>query len=270
MNILTKAVDSCKYRIPIEVLKIAFNDEVQNWRQAPISLDEMIMNKVIRPRVLTDANIVGGETILVSLAGVQGRTLDQYSIIYEIPAELIMYRSLMSVLSVGYLRGMGNGYNGYAGTNFNQSGNDLLGAAKKVGDSMASIPNVSTAKADIIGYNTIRIHDQAGILGLYELRCVVANEENLNNISPRSYLAFSELVVLAVKSYIYNTLIVKLDSAYLAGGQELGSIKSIIEGYSDEEENYNTYLENKWRPTAFMNNTKDHERFIRLQINSAL
>ncbi len=273
MNILVKAVETVKYTIPIELLKIAFKDEVYNYTSSHISLDERILSNIVRPRVLIDCNIVGGEMILVKLDGLKQRSLDRFSVIYEIPLELVNYRTILSVLSVGYLNGMGYGNSRslqQAAGAIGSSSNDLLQASSRVGAAMSNIPVVSTAKANVIGNNTILLYDEAGISGLYQLRCLVSNEENLNNISTRSYLAFSNLVVYAVKAYIYNKLIVQLDNAYLVGGQELGSIKNIVESYSDAEENYQTYLNEVWRKTAFMNDIPSYDRFIKMQISPGL
>lgn len=265
-------MDDLKYRIPIELLRIAFKDNLQNWRKAPVSLDEQILLKIIRPRVLIDANLVGGQTVVVSLESLSPKHIDTYTVIYEIPAELVMYRDIMSVLSIGYLP-MSSAYGSMGagqGTVNPTSMNDVMSAAQRMGDSLSNIPNVSNATVELIGYNTVLVRDQQRVTNSYQLRCVIANDDNMNNISQRSYLSFGKLCELAVKSYIYNKLIVAIDDAYLSGGQELGSIKTIIESYSDSEQMYNDYLNEVWRPTAFMNSTIDYSRFIKLQISPGL
>ncbi len=272
MNIIIKALDTIRFNIPSELLKVAFLDNVRSFRNSPTNLNEAILTTILRPRVLIDANLVGGEEVIVDLDGVPHRNIDNYSVVYEIPTQRINYRSLMNVLSVGYGQSTSTNYAPFVGADNNTcSGpNEVLKAATRVGDSLSSVPNVSTAKASIVGENTVVIYDQAGIAGFYVLRCLVANEENLNNISPRSFIPFSELCVHAVKSYIYNNLIVKLDNAYLSGGQELGAIRNLVESYSDAEENYMTYLSEVWTKTAYMNDTIRHDRFIKMQLNSAL
>jgi len=270
MSILTKALDNIKFTIPIEVLNIAFRDTLQNWRQAPVSLDDLIMTKIIKPRVLVDTNLVGGVTVLVSLEGVQPRFVDNYAVLYEVPAEKIMYREIISVLSVSYLP-----VSGTYGTLGNSIGNvlttnDVSSAAQRVSNSFANIPVTSTATVDLVGYNTILIRDQQRVTSNYQLRCVLANEENLNNINPRSYLAFAKLCELAVKAYIYNTLIISIDKAYLVGGQELGAIKNYVDNLSDSNEMYNTYLREVWQATAFMNQTQAYSRFIKVQISPGI
>lgn len=272
MNPLAKAVDEVKFTIPIEVLRVAFQDDVPNWRAMPPSLDEQIMNKLVRPRVIQDLNLVGGQVIIVSLEGLVAKYIDTYTVVFEIPAERLNNRTLMSVLSVGYLpiAMTYNSMNHGIGTVNPQSMNDVMSAGQRVMDSYSNIPAISNATADIIGYNTILIRDQLRVTNTYQLRCRVANEDSLNNINPRSYRALSKLCVLAVKSYIYNKLIIKIDQAYLTGGQELGQFKTYVEGLADYEEMYQTYLKEVMEKVCFMNDSNNYTRFIALQINPAL
>jgi len=272
MNILTKSVDDLKYKIPVELLKIAFRESNNEWRKAPVSLDELILNQVVRPRVMVDANLVGGQTIIISLEGLTPKYVDTYTIIYEIPAERVMYRTIMSALSIGYLP-FSSSYNSMGmgmGTVNPNSMSDVMSAGQRVGDAMSSIPAISNSSVEMIGYNTILIRDQLRVTNAYQLRCVVANEENMNNINQRSILVFSKLVEFAVKSYIYNKLIIAMDNAYLTGGQELGQIKNMVDSYADAEENYQTYLNEVFRPVSFMNDQISYQRFLKLQVSGGL
>lgn len=268
MSILAKALDELKYSIPMEILREAFKDDLQNWRQAPVSLDERILTKVIRPRVLVDTNLVGGVTTIVPLDGLTPKYVDTFTVLYIIPAERISYREIIAVLSVGYLPyGMAYGTLGDGIGAINAgSMTDVSSVAQRIGDAASSIPAVSNALVELVGYNTILIRDQLRVTNSYQLRCILANEENLNNINPRSYHNFCKLCELAVKAYIYNTLLIKIDTAYLKGGQELGSFKSYVESLSDANENYRTYLLEVWKSTAACNDTTGYDRFIKMQI----
>lgn len=272
MNILAKALDEIKFSIPMEILRAAFQDDLHNWRQAPVSIDQRIHEKVIKPRVLIDANIVGGQEVIISLGQILPKYNDTHTIIYEVPPTLTGYREIVSVLSVGYLPFTSVGAMGaLSGPMITPGcGNDLMSAGARVGMAMSSIPMVTNATADLIGYNTVLIRDQYRSSPLYQLRCMLSNEANLSNINPRSYHKFAQLCVLAVKAYIYNTLIIKIDQAYLAGGQELGALKSYVENLSDSNENYLTFLREQWQKTAMMNDQVSHTRFIRSQISPGL
>lgn len=272
MNAITKALDHLKFTIPHEVLTAAFQDDYSGWRQAPVSRDTMIFEKVIKARVLVDANLVGGSQVIIPLDTVPMQQMDNYTYMYQIPPEMTSNREIVSIQSVGYLP--------YAGAfgfgSYNQpmaasgSMSDLAVAGQRVMDSHSSMPAVSTASADIVGYNTVVIRDSQRLSAIYTLRCTIANEVNLNNINPRSHIQFAKLCELAVKAYIHNKLIIKMDQAYLSGGQELGSLKSYVDGLSDHETMYMDYLRNVWQVTAFHNDTPNYERFLRMQISPGL
>lgn len=272
MNPIAKALDEVKFRIPDQVLKETFKDERPTWRKAPVSLDELIMTKVIRPRVLVDCNLVGGQMVLVPLEGIAPDFVDNFNMVYHIPKDRTNNRSIVSVASVSYMpyaaafNSGGLGYGNIAPSSMNEVAN----AAQRVADSVSGVPPISNANAELIGENTVLIKDQFRVTSVYILRCLLANEEQLNNISPRSYLHFAKLCEMAVKSYIYRTLLIRIDQAYLHGGQELGAMKNYVESLSDAEEMYQTTLNEIWRPTAFMNDQQSYTRFIKLQINPAV
>lgn len=230
------------------------------------------MTKVIKPRVLVDANLVGGQMAIIPLEGLPAKYMDTYSVVFEVPLDRTAGREIVSVLSIGYLpqvnsfNSMGNGI----GTINPNSMSDLMSAAQRVADSHSNIPLISNATCDLVGYNTVLVRDQIRVTSAYQIRCMLANEVNLSNINPRSYLAFTELCVLAVKAYIYNRLLIAMDQAYLSGGQELGAMRTYVEGLADAAEMYHTHLREVWQKTAFMNDVPSYDRFIKLQISPGL
>lgn len=272
MSAIAKALDDIKRTIPEDILKIAFNDNLKDWRRAPVSLDQKILDGVIRPRVMIDANILSSEEVIVPLNNLAGDYLDDFTIMYVIPPHLLNNRDIISVKSIGYLPyavsfssfGAGVGTVGPSGIT------DLTGAGQRLGDASSNIPPVSEANVDLIGHNTVVIRNFRRITAAYHLRCIVSNDANMNNINPRSWHAFAAMCILAVKSHIYNTLIIKLDKAYLTGGQELGSIRSYVENLQDTEEQYQTFLREKWMKIAKMNNTQAYQRQIKSMINPGI
>jgi hypothetical protein len=272
MNPISKALDHIKFTIPIQVLQETFRDPRPNWRRAPISIDEMIRCMIINPRVLVDCNLVGGRTVPISLEGLVPEFVDQFTAVYNIPKERTEMQSILAVLSIGYLPvsnqyGMGAGGYGYISPG---SSSEINKVADRVANAVSSIPAVSNANCQLIAENTVVVRDQYRITSTYVLRCILENDSQLNNISPRSYLNFCKLVELAVKSYIYNTLVIRIDQAYLQGGQELGALKAYVETLSDAESMYQTYLAEQWRPTAFMNDQPSYNRHIKLMISPGI
>lgn len=221
---------------------------------------------------MSDCNLIGGAYSLVSLEGLSPTYADTYSMVYEIPAERTQFRDIVSVLSIGYLpyAGAYNDMSPGIGMVSPQSMNALTGAIQRVADSVGGIPPISNAYVELIGPRAVLLRDQARVTSSYILRCMLANDEQLNNLNPRYWITFSKLCVLAVQAYIYNELYIKIDQSYLVGGQELGSVKEYVSNLSEANLNYQTFLLEKWQASAFMNDTNAYDRFIKLQLNSAV
>ena len=263
------ALSHIKFTIPTEVLNEAFKTDYDQAVQVPISLDAKITNKVINPRVLVDTNTHGGRMAIIPLTGLHADVIEN-GLIYNIPPERTQYQSIMSVLSVNYLPNQNLYYQQYYSTHGCDSNNPLVQVANRVGMSAGNLPIVSTAIIDLVGENTVLIQNITPMMGNYAVRCIIANDANFTNINPRTIPALQKLCELAVKSYIYNRLYVRIDQAYLQGGLELGAFKNVVENYSDAEEQYQTHLSEVWQPAAFMNDTLNYDRFIRLQISPGL
>ncbi len=269
MNAISKALDEIKFRIPLPILKEVFKDNgYGNWRKKPVSIDEQILNRVIRSRVLVDCNLVGGSEIYVSLEGLSPMLVDNVTVIYHIPKDRTQGRAIVSALAVGYTA--------YA-LAYNSSGlgivdpksiSDVTNAANSVMMSHSGVPPMSTANVQLIAENTVMVKDTARVTNHQTLRCVIADDENMNHLQIRVIPSFCNLVELAVKSYIYNNLTVTMDMAKLEGGQELGRFKEVVDSYADAEEMYRDYLTNKWQAAAFMNDNMTTTRFIKLMIGS--
>lgn len=269
MNTIMKAVDSVKYRIPIQILNEVFIKKQTNWKNfTPVSLDERIINLVIKNRVLPDCNLVGGTELTISLDGYNVERYDAYTAVYVVPKSATQGRSIMSVLSVGYASTSMQGLIGGMGGIRQGSVTPTTMAGMAMMDSNSPIPLASSARVQLIAENTIMVKDVNPLLSNAYIRCVISDDENMSHIQKRSVPYFEKLVELAVKSYIYNTLAITMDSAFLQGGMDLGKFKEIVESYSDAEEMYQDYLKDTWSGVATMNDRESFTRILKLQIGS--
>lgn len=266
MNALMYALNEIRSQIPYEVLyaSITFGDDMQLINMS--SLDEKVMNKIIRPRVMMAANVVGGIEHVIPLQGVRPTFSEQFYTVYQIPPDLTMNKQILSALglthmplsSFAQINGVVGGFSpspyGQGVGRFGYSA--VMNVTNRIESAVNPAVSASTAHLEIVARNTIAVYAHYQSLGNFGMRVVLENDENLNNIQPRSYQSFSSLCVLAVKAYIYNKMIVPLNSGYLSGGQDLGAFKMIIESYSEAQEQYQLYLTNIWAATAFMNDTR--------------
>lgn len=264
MNCLQKALSDLKFIIPKQILESVFIKRHNSSRVVVgPSLDDQVLNNVIRPRVYIDTNLVGGAEIIVPLNGLQGEEISANDMVYRIPKSLTQNRTIMSVLNVTYVDAQAMAAAGnYAscGVSAEQS------AMQNLLDAIAPLPMISTGRVSIIGENVILIKDSIRIPSNSYIRCVIGHDEAMSHIQPRSYKAFCKLVEYAVKSFIYNEYIVEMDMGELRGGHNLGKFKDIIEGYSDAEELYDTYLREKWGKISLMNDRESYGRMLKLQI----
>lgn len=265
MSAIKKALSEIRFSIPDAILQEVFVDRTQHWRNTPLSLDDQIMTLVIRPRVLVDADLTGGTEIFISLEGISARMVDQYMTVYTVPKDRTQGRSIVSVKNVSYLA-----YGALASMSANQlfqpcSVTPLTTAAQAMFDSVNAIPPISTARVRLIGENTILVQDTSPPVGVGMVRCTIGNEEELGNLPPRTYIQFADMCVLAVKAYIYNEYIIKLDLGFMNGGQEIGRFKEIVDSYADANTMYREYLRNKWGRIAYSADREKMRRFTQLQ-----
>jgi hypothetical protein len=260
MNAVSSAINSLKYRIPPQVLKEVFVENVHHWRQVPVSIDEQILNKVIKSRVLSDCNLVGGIEAVISLDGCPSETIDDINVIYYIPKEKTQGRVISSVLNVNTQAFLSSLYTG----GLNTTNTTML--ANRMGMSVSQPPYVSTARVQLVAENTILVSETSYIFNYQSIRVILSDDEYMSNLQIRSVPSFMKLVELAVKSYIYNELIIKIDMGLIKAGQEIGRFREVVDSYSDAEQMYQDYLINTWAATAFLNDRETTNRFIKMQI----
>lgn len=261
VNVLQKALADIKFVIPKAILNTVFIDRKSSWKIQVPSLDEQILNSVVRPRVLVDCNLVGGHEITVPLTGVTPQEIDSSSVVYRIPKELTQNRSIVSVLNITYVdinSLASSAYFGACGVTAEQS------AAQAMLDAVSPMPMIATTRVSLIGENVVLLRDSIRTPSNAYLRCIIGYDESMSHLQPRSYRSFAKLVEYAVKSYIYNEYIVEMDMGELRGGHNLGKFKDVIEGYSDSEELYDTFFRERWQKIDFQNDRESMNRFVKL------
>ena len=265
MNPITYALSQVKFNIPMEILKKTFITNHGLGLVPNINLDARIRDLVIDARVMVDCNLTGGQEIIVPLDKCPKETQDLYNIVYRIPKSMTQNRRITTALSVSYGSAMAYSHNMYMG----RDSSSLMGNMASLVASASAIPDVSTAQVKIIDENVILLTNTTIIpLNLY-LRCRIENESQFNNLQTSYYTEFAELVVWAVKAYIYVNNRIPMNRGYVEGGFEIGAYKEEIDSYADANENYLTLLKANWRKIAVMNDPESHNRFLSAIIGGA-
>ncbi len=275
MNALIYAINEITHVIPHELLQAAFTIDDSPETVNLNTVDDKILRKLLRKRVLIDLNITGGIETIIPLNNVQPSFYEYFYTIYQIPPEMTMNKEIVSALNIMLMPGSGVfGQGNLGGNSFGNIGymneNPVMNVANRIGSAASPSGVLSNAHLEIVGYNTILIYANFRVLTNFGLRVLLENDNNLNNIQPRSYKDVAMACILACKAYIYNKLIIPVNSGYLASGQDLGMFKSILESYSEAEADYNTFLKERLGAVLFMNDTTRHNRFIASMINPSL
>lgn len=263
MNVISKSVEDLKFKIPRQILEAVFIKREGNWRQSQYNIDENIMASVVRPRVCVDCNLTGGAEVFIPLEGVQKERVNDFTTVYYIPKSKTQGRSILSVSNITFTD---PSRMATFGTGSQQGNTAMMRAGNAVVDAMGNIPVTSTAKVQLIAENVVMVNDTIILPANIFLRCMIANDENMSHIQPRSYLVISKLVELAVKAFIHNELIIQMGQAQLYGGQDLGVFKEVVESYSDSNELYETHLREVVTKVQFMNDRTTHERYLKMII----
>lgn len=249
-----------KNQIPMELLYAGFTidepPEVINLS----NLESKIIHKLIKKRVLVDANVIAGIEVLVPIKTLEPRFYEYGYTIYYVEPSLLMSKEMVSCLGITYIPP--TAYPTY----LNYSTNPVTNTGARVYDSYGSRGVITNAHTEIVARNTVLIYANYRALVDYAMRVVVENDSNFSNIQPRSFKALGTLCTLATKAYLYNKLLIPINSGYLSSGQELGKFQEVLDSYSDTHEQYDTYLREVWGKTAFMNDTTRYNRYLKSMI----
>lgn len=242
-NAIDIALTRLKTRIPAEILDLAFSKR-EVW-EANFSIEQMIINKVIRGVVLKDANIFGGKHKEIVLRPEYQeklqRTIDdgymntgQFSL-YRIPPEA---REGLQIIEVNNLTYRGN-YAGYipnavgfsGGVNLNTLGLGVIDSHTFA--SSPPRPNVEVLSGDLV-----RLSPSQHASVVWVLQCRIAYDQDFTNLNSSALDTFADVCVAAVKMTVYNTLIIPMDKNITLSGQVLGEFKRIIDTYAEADQRY--------------------------------
>ena len=108
-----------------------------------------------------------------------------------------------------------------------------------------------TVGTTIIGDNTVKVTGAGTTSNNLFLTVMVEYDETISSLPKTAYSMFGQLCALACKAYIWVNRIVIMDKAEIEGGYQLNRLTSIIEGYEDAAEQYEEFLNEKWKKISF-------------------
>lgn len=264
MNPITKALDEIRFEIPPQILKAVFVNQDMDACGAVISMEHRIREMVLEPRVFVDIDLMGGTEAFLPLDNpVRAEYHDPYTVIYYIPDEVVQNRPIVQVYSVHFaLLGYQN-----AGMALHYTESPLGAATRQVLDSAMRVPPAQTSYLNIIAHNVVMCRFVYLPYKTAFMRVRLGSDNALSHIRAPAIPSFAELCVLATKAYIYNQMNILVDEAYLSGGRQLGTFRSVIDGYADANEMYKERLK-RWSKISVLNDPEASRRHLRSLIGS--
>ena len=253
MNAILTAIHRiANLHIPKEIL--AYGLRNTNGSEANVSIDDLLLRRVIRPIVIADMDLYGAKEINIPVAkckliysGVDGFTV-------VVPKTLTNDRDIVSVNEVlvgdPYTRGVASTLGGCADT-----GSKLL-------NNLSAMNVDVTADATVIGTNTIFINKYFPDLSNIMITCIIDNDAALNNLSTRSYDAFTELVLYATQAFIYNDKRLVLHTGKIEYGHNLDVYKDTIYEWADAAITYKEFFKTKWKKISYMNDKHRRKKLV--------
>lgn len=268
MNMVIYALKDIRYEIPDAILIEAFTKNIPANSRFSISIDERIKTQVIKGKVLADLDVRYGIEEVIPLQGIPMELDNYYNAIFVIPFERTFGKEIISCKGVGTVaiaNGIAGGRpslpmgpdaapnssgQGSCGYNPSIANNEL----NRIYNSYGGIYSDLNASVTMLGPNTIsvkgfRFYSTANLGAIL----TIANDENFNNVHPKSFPKISKLCSLACKAFIYKELFLSLEMGKLAGGQEMGRFDEIVSSYSTAQEDYDTYLDEVIGKVMFLN-----------------
>lgn len=261
MNAILFALNQCiATAIPREVLERAFYDVKQYNNLDTRDLFHHLQDQVIYKFMFPAMNVVGGTRMVIGLGDIQPEVRDRFTRIYRIPKSLTQGRSIICAMGISY-----GAFLNVGNMNYPQGSSQMLGAAEQLVNSVSGPQINSTDQVSLIGDNVIMVRDAIQMYGGVNLECFVEHDKTLANLNPRSYQVFTELVILAVKAYIYNKLIIQMDMGFIHAGRELGVMRDVITGYADSHEMFMEKMRTDWPRINYLNDFETHRKHIAMQ-----
>lgn len=263
MNLIKMAIDKVKYSIPRPLLKEAFASVSYNPTQrrfmtgqhTNISIDQMIEDVVIRDRVKVDLDLCSGVETTIDISNYAAEYIDDYNTVYRLDEEILGGRVLTNVYEILYGDGSTRHHDGERPC----GSSPMTGAAAGMLNVHMPMPKVSSARVSIIAHNTILVSDTVRTPYRLYLKCQVAHEKSMSNLSPAYAHVFFNLVRLATQAYVYNSLVINVDEAVVRSGVEIGRFREKLDEYSDSFSLYEEYLQEEWKQVAIMNSKETYD-----------
>lgn len=237
-NALNVALMRIHTEIPEEILELMFTKR-EVWEK-DYTVDQMLIEHVIRYRIRTNMNIFGGKIKEILLRPEymedmhfnkdDGIVLTGPFSIYRIPPEELEGQDLIDVVQVRYAAQY---QSPHVFSQLHGYGNTLSGFGHSILESHTFTNSPPKPNVECLNGNLVRLIPSQRATLVWVLVCRITVDKDFTNLSTSQIDTFAKLAVATTKMIAYNKLIVSLDRAYVEAGQEISAIKMIVDPWSD-------------------------------------
>lgn len=258
MKIITDMFVDLSYAVSEETLKLTFMEGLGIYNPTS-TLNDLIFETVIKPKVFKDWHLLGGLEISVDLNLCEVLTRQETFTVVKIPKSLTGQRSILNPLLVRQKR---KGTISHApddtnyGANTNSSGSVFLNTAEKAVNAIEAPSVYISSSLTLIGPNTVSIDTPLATTNNLLMDIEIANNLNLVNLNSRYSQEFSDFCILAIQAYIYRKLKIPLGKGAIVNGYEISEIKEEVSEFADALKDYNDMRKNKIPKIINLNNNK--------------
>lgn len=264
MRPIDYALNYISLRIPREIIEIAFTTNTPMDKLT--TLEDKIVSNVIQKYIRPDLNMMGGSILNLYLDRCKVEPLpDSTEFLVRVPKDLTDGLSIIRPLNISARLTNTDLHQIYNGARAKSP----IAIASKMLNHVDLQPSLTSTNLELLGDNLIRCREPISVRLYKFMQVIVENKENFSNIQPQYFDKFGELCLSATKMAIYNKLVVSFDMGFIKGGHEISVIKDIVDGYSDEHENYKELL-TLWKKIATLNDQHRMHKLIKINCGGCL
>jgi hypothetical protein len=246
-NTLQLALNRIHSELPTSLLRLVFLPHNVN-----ISLDEAIIEHIIRKRLLHDCNLRGGtEKQIVLEYRFLERTwkgpqeslafIGQYGL-YRIPPEVREGRALLPhPIAVTYPRSANYGHIDPARAL--RRGRTAGRLAREVLESITYARSQHAPTALVKGSDLIQMYPIQIAHSSWIVTVRLAYDEDFQCLNAEAVDPFLDLCLCATKAYIYKELVLEIDEGRILHGGEHGQLTNLVNKFESESEKYKELLD---------------------------
>jgi len=277
MSAISYAINELFHVIDRNLLEQAYVYNGGQQAACPFAqLENMIIDTTLFGRVMADINLIGGMQKHLCTAHGQIVHQDGWGTVFHYPDDGLHGHSIMTATAFfpgmtcmdGVSPNMPCSMAGYPflNANFGATGSmqhGMAGLAHRLARTNVHGPQAIVTPR-VVAHNSIMLDHQRipNMAGSFVV--ILSHDEALNDLSPRTWPFFSQLVTAAVRAYIYQVMRSKIMRGALYQGQEYNIFTEMVMEFAQAEEEYRV-LRQTWGRVAFTNDRNRYNSFIRLQ-----